>query len=49
MFMALAILTLTLFSFGCAGPSSFNECETPAFSANTNCMNNLRYYEKFGY
>jgi hypothetical protein len=48
-FMALTILTFTLFSFGCAGTSSFTECENPAFSVNTNCMNNLRYYEMFGY
>jgi hypothetical protein len=47
--MALATLTLILFSFGCAGPSSFTECEAPAFSTNSNCMNNLRYYEMFGY
>jgi len=48
-FMALTILTLTLFSIGCAGTSSYTECEGPAFSANSNCMNNLRYYEMFGY
>jgi hypothetical protein len=46
---ALAILTFTLFSFGCAGTSRFTECEGPAFSANSNCMNNLRYHEMFGY
>jgi hypothetical protein len=48
-FMALTILSLTLFSIGCAGTSSYTECEGPAFSANSNCMNNLRYYEMFGY
>jgi len=47
--MALLILTFTLFSFGCAGTYSSTECETPAFSANSNCMNNLRYHERFGY
>ncbi len=48
-FMALAILTFTLFSSGCAGTSSFTECGGPAFSANSNCMNNMRYYERYGY
>lgn len=48
-FVALAILTLALFSFGCAGTSSFTECEGPAFSANSNCASNLRYHERFGY
>lgn len=47
--VALTILTLTLFSFGCAGTSSFTECEGPAFSANSNCMSNPRYFERFGY
>ena len=49
MFMALVILTITLFSLGCAGPSSFSACEGPAFSANSNCMSNPGYYERFGY
>ena len=48
-FMALVILAFTLLSFGCAGTSGFTECESPAFSTNSNCMNNLRYYERFGY
>jgi hypothetical protein len=46
-FMALAILNLILLSFGCAGTSSFTECEDPAFSANSNCSSNLRYHEMF--
>ncbi len=49
MLMALVILTFTLFSFGCAGPSSYSTCEGPAFSANSNCMSNPGYYERFGY
>ena len=49
LFMALVILTLTLFSFGCAGTSSYTECEGPTFSANSNCMNNKRYFERYGY
>ncbi len=47
--MALAILTLTLFSLGCAGPSGFSGCEGPAFSANSNCMSIPGYYERYGY
>jgi len=49
LFMALTILTLTRFSIGCAGTSSYTGCEGPAFSANSSCMNNLRYHEMFGY
>jgi hypothetical protein len=48
-FVALAILALTFFSSGCAGTSSFIECESPAFSANSNCARDLRYHERFGY
>ena len=47
--MALLILGLTFFSFGCAGTSNFTQCENIAFTANSNCMNNPRFYEKFGY
>jgi len=48
-FMVLTILIFALFSFGCAGVSNYTDCRTPAFSTNSNCMNNPRYYERFGY
>ena len=47
--MALAILTFALLSFGCAGTSNFTDCEGPAFSANSICKSNPRYYERFGW
>ncbi len=47
--MVLAILTFTLISFGCAGTSGYPKCEGSAFSANSNCMNNMRYYEIYSY
>jgi len=49
LFMTFAILIFTLFSFGCAGTSTFTECEGPALSVNSNYMNNMRYQQMFGY